>query len=171
MRLMSFTCWEGIFATIRNLFHIFMFYILKSTCLYRSRNYFFLGNIFNIFRNGTSRKCPKYSSKYSEIFWNNFWNIDDIIFKILWSSSSSFFAIILEIFEIFFKNFGIIPRYFPKYFPKFSKFFRYFSIKFLKFSRVLPKTLWGSISQKFSLTLVLVSKLKRIFTTLYNVYN
>ncbi len=29
--------WEGIFTTLRNLFRIFMFYILKSTYLYRGR--------------------------------------------------------------------------------------------------------------------------------------
>ncbi len=41
MRLLRFTSWEGIFPTIRNLFHIFMFYILKSTNLYRSGCFFF----------------------------------------------------------------------------------------------------------------------------------
>ncbi len=41
MRLMSSTSWEEIFTTIRNLFHIFMFYILNSTYLYRNRGYFF----------------------------------------------------------------------------------------------------------------------------------
>ncbi len=46
MRLMSSACWEGIFTTIRNLFHTFMFYILKSTYLYHSRGYFFLNNYF-----------------------------------------------------------------------------------------------------------------------------
>ncbi len=45
MRLMSSTCWEGIFTTTRNVFHTFMFYILKSTYLYRSR-IFFLNNYF-----------------------------------------------------------------------------------------------------------------------------
>ncbi len=40
MRLMSSTSWEGIFTTIRNLFHTFMFYILKSEYLYRSRGFF-----------------------------------------------------------------------------------------------------------------------------------
>ncbi len=43
---MSSTSWEGIFTTIRNLFHIFMFYFLKSTYLYRSRGYFFKNNYF-----------------------------------------------------------------------------------------------------------------------------
>ncbi len=46
MRLTSSTSWEGIFTTIKNLLHIFMFYILKSTYLYRSRGYFFLNNNF-----------------------------------------------------------------------------------------------------------------------------
>ncbi len=40
MRLMSSTSWEGIFTTIWNLFHTFMFYIFKFTYLYHSR--FFL---------------------------------------------------------------------------------------------------------------------------------
>ncbi len=40
---MSSTCWERIFTTIRNLFHTFMFYILKSTYLYCSQgNFFFM---------------------------------------------------------------------------------------------------------------------------------
>ncbi len=46
MRLMSSTSWEGIFTAIRNLFHIFMFYILTSTYLYHSRGYFFKNNFF-----------------------------------------------------------------------------------------------------------------------------
>ncbi len=45
MRLMSFTSWERIFTTIRDLSHTFMFYILKFAYLYRSRG-FFLINIF-----------------------------------------------------------------------------------------------------------------------------
>ncbi len=46
---MSSTSWEGIFTTLRNLFHIFMFYILKSTYLYRSGDYFFKNNFFFVF--------------------------------------------------------------------------------------------------------------------------
>ncbi len=74
-----------------------------------------LRNIFNILQNGTSRKCPKYSSKYSVIFkhwWYNIQNFMKYFFKL--------FAIILQIFEIFFKNFGSIPRDSPKYVSKFS---------------------------------------------------
>ncbi len=46
MRLTSSTNWERIFTTIRNLFHTFMFYILKSAYLYPSRDFFFKINIF-----------------------------------------------------------------------------------------------------------------------------
>ncbi len=46
---MSSTSWEKIFTTIRNLFHTFMFYILKFTYLYHSRA-FFLIIIFYGFR-------------------------------------------------------------------------------------------------------------------------
>ncbi len=46
MRLVSSTSWEGIFTTITNLFHIFMFYILKSTYLYPSWGYFLKNNYF-----------------------------------------------------------------------------------------------------------------------------
>ncbi len=49
MRLMSSTCWEGIFTTIRNLFYIFMFYILKSTYLYRIRGYYYFFKIIIFF--------------------------------------------------------------------------------------------------------------------------
>ncbi len=40
MRLMSSTRWEGMFTTIRNLFHTFMLYILKSAYLYRGDFFF-----------------------------------------------------------------------------------------------------------------------------------
>ncbi len=42
MRLMSSTSWEGIFTTMRNLFHTFMFYILKFTYLYHSQGFFLI---------------------------------------------------------------------------------------------------------------------------------
>ncbi len=48
MRLMSSNSWERIFTTIRNLFHTFMFYILKSAYLYYSRG-FFLNKFFFFF--------------------------------------------------------------------------------------------------------------------------
>ncbi len=49
MRLMSSTCSEGIFTTIRNWFHTFMFCILKSTYLCQSRGYFFKNNYYFLF--------------------------------------------------------------------------------------------------------------------------
>ncbi len=45
---MSSTRWEGIFTTIRNLFHTFMFYILKSAYLYRSQGFFFTNYFFTL---------------------------------------------------------------------------------------------------------------------------
>ncbi len=49
MRLMSSASWERIFTTIRNLFHTFTFYILKSVYLYCSREFFLKINIFLFF--------------------------------------------------------------------------------------------------------------------------
>ncbi len=62
MRLMSSTCWEGISTTIRNLFHTFMFCILKSTYLYRSRGYFFLNNYFFFTSDVWRKLTPLWSS-------------------------------------------------------------------------------------------------------------
>ncbi len=42
--------WERIFTTIRNVFHTFMFYILKSAYLYSSRGFFFFNKYIYLFR-------------------------------------------------------------------------------------------------------------------------
>ncbi len=42
MRLMGSASRERIFTTVRNLFHTFMFYTLKSAYLYRSRGFFLI---------------------------------------------------------------------------------------------------------------------------------
>ncbi len=50
MRLMSSTSWERVFTTIKNLFHTFLFYILKSAYLYRSRGFFFFSYFLKYFK-------------------------------------------------------------------------------------------------------------------------
>ncbi len=58
----------------RNISHslhkFFSTFLKKIFQIFKTLFETFLGNIFNIFRNGSSRKCPKYSSKYSKIFRN-----------------------------------------------------------------------------------------------------
>ncbi len=75
MRLMSSTSRERIFTTIRNLFHTFMFYILKSAYLYRSRGLFFLINIFYFF---WSILLP--FSGYGSQARTMKWNVGDMLF-------------------------------------------------------------------------------------------
>ncbi len=91
MRLMSSTCREGIFTTIRNLFHTFMFYFLKSAYLTVVGNFFFNKYFFfylftskflwNCFQNNFSvtsqvcQHCSIFSRNVEYYFLQNFSNV------------------------------------------------------------------------------------------------
>ncbi len=93
--MMSSTSWEGIFTTIRNLFHTFMFYILKSTHLYRNGFFvvFFL-IIFFFFENDWKflPKCLKKGAKCFVYFFNLF-------LKALYTFHFSHFAVFCKWFH------------------------------------------------------------------------
>ncbi len=118
MRLMSSTSWEGIFTTIRNLFHTFMFYILKSTYLYRSRGWgliiFFSSLISTFLKNFPPPKCYllKICHRFVKLTKSNIvlWLVENLPFfyitftKVSFSVNASFAAIK--------RNFALIENFF-----------------------------------------------------------
>ncbi len=138
MRLMSSTSWEGIFTTIRNLFHIFMFYILKSTYLYRSRGYFFIHLIFlhiifypnfPVFHTYFSYNYFSNSTFFTPIFWLQFLHWCNILSSLIFLLS---FLAAIVLFTYFFST--IFPTK-----PFASLFFNYnFYTDALSFLPVFP---------------------------------